>query len=189
MGDSSYLRELQSRHAQRDFSERPFFISERNWAIFAGYLSNQAAIPDLARLHRFSVRRVRQILRDVDHQLGLPRNSGREWRQVTANSPVDDLAISVRALNQLRDLGCATVEDVLRLDFGQKIMGHASRVEVLEALGRCGFAAATAALPQSNGDLLRVSEQLRDLRDRIDENLRSWRQRVDGIEARLRRLS
>jgi hypothetical protein len=188
MGDSVHLSGLRSRYSGKNLAERPFFVGQQSWDIFTSFVTGRQGLEELATVHSFPLRRLRQIIRDVDRQLLLPRKSSREWREVTANSPLEDLGIPVRAVNQLRDHGCATVEDVLRLNLSHNILGESSRMEVVAALRRCGFAAAAGA-SATRMDLERVSEQLRELGKRIEENLRSWRQRVEGIEARLRRLN
>lgn len=187
MGAASSLSDLRTTYRERIPNERPFFIDERGWEIFSAYVFDGIALQEIAARYGTSIRRLRLVLVEVDRQLCLPRNSGREWTQVTANSPVEDLGLSVRARNQLHDLGCNTVEDVLRLDLSTCHMGRRSRHEVLESLKRWGFRQAAEAGRAS--DLQRVSAQLRDLRDQIDENARLWRNKVDGIEARLQRLT
>ena len=139
MGAASSLSDLRTTYRERVPNEKPFFIDEHSWEIFSSYVYDGITLQEIAARYGLSIRRLRLVLVEVDRQLSLPRNSGREWKQVTANSPVEDLGLSVRARNQLHDLGCNTVEDVLRLDLSNCHMGRRSRHEVLESLKRWGF--------------------------------------------------
>jgi hypothetical protein len=187
MGASGGLSDLRIRHREVAGRGRPFFIDEASWAIFSAFVIDGRSPHEIAADRSLSVRRVRNVLADVDHRMSLPRGSKREWTELTAASPIEDLALSVRACNRLRDLGCRIVEDVLRLDLGHAQLGRRSRKEVTQALRRWNF----QVKPENeaaNDDLERVSSQLRSLREKIDQSTRLWRHRVAGLEARLERL-
>src|SRR5689334_212812 len=112
MGAAGNLSGMKTRNMGFNGRQRPFFIDEANWDIFLRFVVEGHAVPEIAAARQCSVSYVRKVLHEVDNQLKLPRHSEREWSQVTPNSPIEDLSLSVRALNQLHDLGCATVEDV-----------------------------------------------------------------------------
>jgi hypothetical protein len=179
------LEEIRARHAGRDLDSRPFFISDRNWPVFRAFLQSGKALAEIGREHGLSTERVRQIVHELDHQLGLPRESSREWQQITANSPIEDLGISVRIVHRLKESGAHIVEDLLRLDLERLSLGEASRTEVLEALEKWGYRIG-GTRPR---ELKRLVDQLRQLRRRIDEDFRSWTSRVETMESRIRRLT
>ncbi len=160
-------------------------MSERYWPVFQSFLSSDRTLAEVGSEFGFSAERVRQIVHELDVQLGLPRETPREWQQITANSPVEDLGISVRIVHRLKEAGAHVVEDLLRLDLERLSIGEASRVEVLEALEKWGYKIG-GGRPR---ELKRLVDQLRQLRRRIDEDFRSWTTRVETMESRIRRLS
>lgn len=181
--------QMRAKYLAHPIVQRPFFISENNWEIFHCHVYEDMPVADIAAARSTSLARIRQALADVDRQLSLPRRPGTEWTQLTASSPVEDLPVSVRARNRLRELNCASVEDVLRLDLNNSRIGRTTRVEILTALEQSGFHHAGPSEQDRSKDLRRLSEKLKQLRNRIDQHLSAWKHEVDRIEARLRRIS
>jgi Bacterial RNA polymerase, alpha chain C terminal domain len=60
---------------------------------------------------------------------------------VVLESPIENLALSSRARNALRSLGCNSVQDILRLDLSGPVrgIGRKTRGEVLTALRSSGL--------------------------------------------------
>lgn len=189
MGTPGNLSNIKIRYGNAQWQARPFFIDTRSWAAFENFVWGGMSLPEIADLMHTSIRNIRQMISGVDERLSLPRRTMREWSEITPESPLEDLQISVRARNRLHDLGCTTVADVCRLNFNSARIGQGSRDEVAEALRRHGLWNASSAANAQTADLERINAQVQDLRERIDENVRHWRTRVDGLEARLKRIS
>ena len=186
MATEAGLRRLRQKHKGTPLRERPFFVDERSWAVFTAYVYEELTLPQIQQKRRISLRRMRQILRDVDAQLELPRRGGPEWNDVTPQSPIEDLALSIRARNALHNLGCRSVYDVLRLDLSGSLprVGGKTRVEVVAALQRAGFrhpALDRGAVP----GITSVSRRLERMQERINLALRSVAKEVGVIQRQL----
>jgi hypothetical protein len=189
MGASGNLDNVKIRYGNAQWQARPFFIDAQGWDAFENYVWGGMGLPEIADMMNTSIRHVRQMIADVDQRLSVPRRGIREWSEITLESPLEDLQLSVRARNRLHDLGCTTVADVCRLNLSAARIGRGSREEVAEALRRYGLWDPSSSALEKAADLERINAQVQELRDRIDENVRHWRSRVDGLEARLKRIS
>lgn len=189
MGASNGLNDVKIRYGNVSRQPRPFFINARSWEAFDRYVWGGLSLSEIAAGMDTSLRNIRQMIADVDQRLSLPRSGGREWSELTRDSPVEDLQLSVRARNRLRDLGCATVDDVVRLNMDSARIGKGSREEVEQVLKRHGLLNGSASSAHRVGEVERLTAQVQDLRERIDEHVRTWRARIDGLEARLKRIA
>lgn len=179
------VERIRTHYQGRELPERPFFIPAEKWLLFTAIVTVHHPIAVVAGRWGITVHRARQVLQAVHAQLSLPRPSEREWKEITPHSPIDDLNLSVRTSHKVRERGCKTVEDVLRLDLS-RIGGRASRAELIGALRRCGFQAAGDG---SDCDLEKVRSELHDIGQRMENDLRGWRQRLLWIESKLNKLS
>ena len=186
MATDAALRRLRQKHKGAPLRERPFFIDERSWAVFAAYVHEERTLAQIQESRRISLRRIRQILLDVDTRLELPRHGGREWNDITPQSPIEDLALSIRASNALHNLGCQSVHDVLRLDLSASLprLGGKTRVEVLVALERAGFRHPALDRGAAAG-ITRVSRRLDRMQERINLALRSVAKEVGLVQRQL----
>jgi hypothetical protein len=80
---------------------------------------------------------LKRLRAEVDAQLA----SAAVAEPVVLESPIEDLALSSRARNALRSLGCNSVQDILRLDLSGPVrgIGRKTRGEVLTALRSSGL--------------------------------------------------
>jgi hypothetical protein len=177
------------RYVGLDLDRRPYFINERGWRVFSAYFFENQSIYEIATENGLSINWTRRILHDVDAQLLLPRKSAREWIELTIDSPVQDLGVSMRTLNQLRDLGCATVADVLSASLTGSAIGAGARSELFECLRGHGLRHSADESTPPNADLKRLEKQLHDLSRQMDESMAAWNVRLRNMEARLHKLS
>jgi hypothetical protein len=180
------LRRLRQKHKGAPAGEKPFFIDERSWAVFAAYVYEDLTLAQIQERMRISLRRMRQILLDVDARLELPRDGGSEWNDITPQSPIEDLALSIRARNALHNLGCHSVHDILQLDLSASLprLGGKTRVEVVVALQRAGFRHPALDRGAAAG-ITSVSRRLDRMQERIDLALRSVAKEVAAIQRQL----
>lgn len=103
---------------------------------------------------------------------------------------MEDLAISMRARNALRAIGCDTVEDVLRLDLSAPVrgLGRKTRDELFRALDRAGFPhPAREGDPRPEVQILERS--LERIEGRVDAALSAVAREIRLMRRRLRRRS
>ena len=136
------LKSMRDKYRGSPLGRRPFFIDERSWEIFKHYVSGERSLRELRVSGGIPASRLRQILYEVDAQLDLPRGSEQEWNSVTPQSPIEDLALSIRARNALHNLGCRNVDDVLQLNLSGSVprVGGKTKMEVLAACKPRDFA-------------------------------------------------
>jgi hypothetical protein len=187
MAERNRLTEVRAKYAAAAIFERPFFVDERSWSMFTAHVWHGKSFQEIAVDIGASQHRVRQIVRRVAYDLELPRGDG--WSNLTDSSPLEDLALSIRARNALHEVGCRTVGDVLRLDLSGSVprLGPASRRELALALAHFGFTHPHLCEP-ADTDLVNVSRTLHQLKAQIASCLRTWEHQMDGIESRLRKL-
>jgi hypothetical protein len=172
-------------------AEKPFFIDEISWQMFVAHVRDGHTLREIGKETGRSANRVRQIVSLVDHDLQLPRGSTDQWNTVSEDSPIEDLHLSTRARNGLLKRGLGTVRDVLNNDLerGTPSLGLATRREILEALARHGFVRPAEIPDQRLGSLVQLSRKLHRLREQIDASFRQWKDQVDGLEYKIRKLS
>ena len=135
------LKQLREKYASMPVRQRPFFIDERSWLIFRDYVRGEHSLSEMSEREGIGRARLRRILHQVDAQLNLPRGTEKEWSAITLLSPLEDLALSLRARNALHHFGCRNVQDVLQLNLSTSIprAGGKTKMEVLLALQAAGF--------------------------------------------------
>jgi hypothetical protein len=107
---------------------------------------------------------------------------------LSADSRLEDLALSVRTRNALKGVGCNTIADVLRLDLGTPIrgLGKIAREELLVKLERAGFAHPADAQP--GNELTRLEQNLDRMQQRVDFALGAVSKEIRAARQRLRKL-
>lgn len=176
------LKRLRVKYNGAPRRERPFGIDERSWAIFTAYVYQEQSLQDLRKREQVSLQRLRQILYAVDAQLDLRSSPG----NITPQSALEDLGLSIRARNALHRLGCRSVNDLLQLDMSGVVarLGEKTRVEVLVALQSAGFR--HPALDR--GPMVGVSglaRRLDRMQERINVALRSVAKEVSVVQRQL----
>src|ERR1700736_2477338 len=149
--------------------KRPFFIDEQSWAIFTAYVYDGRSLREIRAQAHGSLSRLRQVLHDVDEQL----ERARQTDGITPQSPIEELALSIRARNALHRLNCRSIRDVLQLDLSGTVprVGGKTRMEVLSALQGAGFR--HPALDRGPvGGVTSLARSLDRMQERIDVALR-----------------
>ena len=186
MPTEASLKRLHAKYKGKPLRQRPFFIDEQNWAIFKDYISGERTLHATRESGAISPSRLRQILYQVDAQMDLPRRSELEWTAVTTQSPIEDLALSIRARNALHHLGCQTVDDVLQLNLSGSVprVGGKTKMEVLAALQAAGFRHPAFDRGPVEG-VTSLARSLDRMQDRINVALRSVAREVSMVQRQL----
>ena len=102
-------------------------------------------------------------------------------------APVEELGLSARGRNALRGVGCATIEDVLRLDLSTAVrgLGRKTREEVAVKLKRAGFQLWIAEEPAS--EIRAFERSLERMQGRIDAALSVVAKEIWHLRQRLRK--
>jgi hypothetical protein len=106
---------------------------------------------------------------------------------LSADSPLEALGLSVRTRNALKGVGCATVEDVLRLDIQAPIrgLGRKAKEELLTRLDDVGLAHPLAGQPS---EIRMLERSLERIEERVDAALGSVAKEIRSARQRLRKL-
>ena len=172
------LKRLREKHYQTPSKKKPASIDEQSWTIFTRYVYEERSLRDMRDREGMSLRRLRQVLYEVDAQLERsPQIEG-----ITLQSAIEEMALSNRVRNALRRLGCRTVNDILQLDLSGTLprVGGKSRMEVLVALQSAGF-----RHPSLDRDPLAGVTSLARSLERINVALRSVAKEVSVVQRQL----
>ena len=107
-----------------------------------------------------------------------------------ADAPLEALGLSVRTSNALKGVGCATIDDVLRLDIQAPIrgLGRKAKQELLTRLDDAGLAHPLAGQPSEirmlERSLARIEERVDSALGLVAKEIRSARQRLRKLKAR-----
>ena len=171
--------------------KRPFFVDEESWAMFIAHVRDGRSLTAIAAESRLPVFRVSQALARVDRGMDLPRGEGDAANGITLDSPIEDLRLSLRAENALRESGCDTVRSVLERDIRRiaRRVGPVTRLEIISALEEHGFS--VHAPPENAGQetVTEVVHSLQRLRHHLRTTFEEWSDEVTNLEKRLRKLS
>ncbi len=175
------LKRLREKHYQTPFKKKPAFIDEQSWTIFTRYVYEERSLRDMRDRGGMSLRRLRQVLHEVDAQLERsPQIDG-----ITLQSAIEELALSNRVRNALHRLGCRTVNDILQLDLSAlPRVGGKSRMEVLVALQSAGFRHPSLDRDPLAG-VTSLARSLERMQDRINVALRSVAKEVSVVQRQL----
>jgi hypothetical protein len=150
------------------------------------------SLSGLARQTKRTPAQIRKVLFEVDAELSARSFANVTFEgttngaEVTADSPLETLDLSVRSRNALHRLGCRTVGEVSALDLTQSLrqIGSKGKREVLEALERGGFRhpAMDASPPP---DMSRVSRSLERLKIRIGKTMDALTREISALQEKL----
>ena len=178
---------LRAKYAGNQPAQRPAFIDAQRWAIFTWYFYEGQSLVGIGVRAGLSSSRVSRMLYEVDARLDAAARTGPPPKAVVVESPIEELALSSRARNAIRRLGCDTVKDVLELDLSAVHgIGRKTRGEVCAALRSSG-------LPQPELDERRDSElrgldsTLERMHDRITAALEAVAKEIALVQKRLRK--
>jgi hypothetical protein len=106
---------------------------------------------------------------------------------LAADSPLEALGLSVRTRNALKSVGCATIDDVLRLDIRAPIrgLGRKAREELCTKLDDAGLAHPLAGQPS---EIRMLERSLARIEERVDSALGSVAKEIRSARERLRKL-
>ena len=188
MARGSSLKRLRARYSGKSFVPKPASIDQLSWEIFAAYFYEGRTLEEITATTQISRSRARQVLHEVDAQLMSARPPAPEMKRIDRESPIEDLALSSRARNALRGLGCGSVDDVLRLNLQGSVrgIGNKTRVEVFAALRSSG-------LPHPEWDDLRESEirrlsrNLERVHTKVSAALGTVAREIAAVQKRLRK--
>jgi hypothetical protein len=124
----------------------------------------------------------------VDRDLQLARPNGPGSNEVVEGSPLEDLNLSTRARNALREMGFDTVRSLLERDFTLvcRRLGRIGKEEILSALAAHGFRPISNGAPDPESNIEQLRRHLAILRAHIERSHQKWLRRVERIESRLR---
>ena len=134
------LKGLRVKYAGKLPPEKPDSVDARRWAIFTSYFYEGLSLGGIGVRTGHSSCRVSRMLYEVDAELDAALHPGEGGKAVILESPIEDLALSSRALNAIHRLGCDTVKEVLALDLSTvRGIGRKTKGEVCAALRSCGL--------------------------------------------------
>ena len=109
---------------------------------------------------------------------------------LAADAPLEALGLSVRTSNALKGVGCATIDDVLRLDIHAPIrgLGRKAKEELLAKLNDAGLVHPLAGNPSEirmlERSLARIEERVDAALGLVAKEIRSARQRLRKLKTR-----
>lgn len=181
------LKRLRAKYSGEQLGQRPDVIDEQDWAIFTAYFRDGQSITEISAWAGLSASQASRLLYDVDARLAGPRQTEPKARRVVPESPVEDLAVSPRALRALHSLGCDRVEDVLGRDLSAgRGMGPKTWGEVRTAMQRSGFPLPDGEEPW-NSELRSLDRGLVRMRDRISTALAEVAKEIALLQRRLQK--
>ena len=112
-------------------------------------------------------------------------------REITLDSPIEDLKLSRRVQNALEEAACVTVRSLLDHDFlkGARQLGPIAKKEILSSLSEHGFGIPAALMDARNETISKLEKEIGRLRDSIETSSRQLQGRVKRLEDRVNRLS
>jgi hypothetical protein len=170
--------------------DRPHFIDELDWRVFLAHVRDGRSLQEISREAGLSAFKVGAIVSKIDHDLEAPRPAPGAQNSVTAGSPLEDLALSMRARNALREIGCVTIGDVLEKDFTRAVrrFGPVTRREITGVLSQQGFAVPPALVDGSTSRIFELRRDLARLRDSLQNTTRRLQNHLERLEHRLNKL-
>ena len=181
------LKRIRAKYAGELPVPRPAFVDEQRWAVFVAYVHDGLSVRGIGARSGLSPYRVSDMLYEVDAQLGATRRDGPDGQRIVLDSPIEDLALSVRARNALHSLGCNNVQDVSELDLSTvRGIGAKSRDELRAALRSGGF-----PHPELDGpldlEIRRFDHSLERMHGRVRVALEAVAKEISRLQKRLRK--
>jgi len=187
MARGANLKRLRVKYAGKQPFTKPAFIDAHRWAIFTAYCHGGLTSKEIGESAGLSPSRVCQVLYEVDARLESARSAGADGKPISLDSPIEDLALSSRARNALRSLGCDSVQDALRLDLsGSRGIGRKTKGEVLAALESSGFPHPRLDEP-SQSVIRSLDRSLERMHGRISAALGAITKEIAQVQKRLRK--
>lgn len=184
-GRGANLERLRTKYGRLHEFPKPDSVDERRWAIFVAYCREGQSSNAIGEKAGISVARVLTIIREVGAVLDSAKTPMPAASPLTVNSPIEEMALSSRARNALRSLGCKTVDDVLRLDLsGARGIGRKSRLEVLSVLGNSGLSHAEEA---ENLEMRSIHRSLDRMHSRVSAALGAVAKEITVLRKRIRK--
>jgi hypothetical protein len=170
---------------------RPFFVDEESWAMFIAHVREGRTLTDIAAESGLPAFRVSQALARVDRRMDLPRGDAGSANGVTLDSPIQDLGLSLRAENALRESGCDTVRSILERDIRRIVrrVGPVTRLEITSALEEHGFTVQPPTEEAGQATVTELVQSLQRLRHRLRATFEEWSDEVTKLEKRVRKLA
>ena len=158
--------------------------------MFVSAVRDGQTLREISETTGLSVFRLTQIISRVDHELDPNRAPRDATYRITIDSPIEDLNLSTRARNALRQAGCITVRNILDRDFSRAIrsFGAGTRHEVAMVLNNHGFPP-PPALESQQSSVEALARDLGRLRQTIEQRYRSSLDQLARLEDSVRRLS
>jgi hypothetical protein len=186
-GEDRGLGRLRAKYSGEPLIHRPDAVGEQNWAIFTAYFRDGQSTREIGAWAGLSASHVSRLLYDVDARLAGTRQTQPARQPVVPESPVENLALSPRALGALHGLGCHRVEDVLGRDLSAgRGMGPKTWGEVRMALQKSGFPLPDGEEPW-NSELRSLDRGLVRMRDRISTALAEVAKEIALLQKRVQK--
>jgi Bacterial RNA polymerase, alpha chain C terminal domain len=170
--------------------DRPHLVDESDWRLFLAHVRDGRSLQEISRESGLSAFKVGAIISQIDRDLDIPESSPGNRNAMTADSPIENLALSMRARNALHEIGCVTAGDVLEKDFTRAVrrFGPVTRREITAVLREHGFAVPPALMDGSTSRIFELRRDLARLRDSIEDTTRRLRNHIERLEHRLNKL-
>jgi hypothetical protein len=182
---------LRKRYLSALGDEPPYFVPEESWQLFVAHVRDGRTIREISRDTGLSPFQVGALLSRVDRDLELAPPGDQMQGKITLDSPIEHLGLSRRVRNALREAECGTVRSLLERD-SQKAarrLGPVAREEIVLSLAEHGFGAPAALSEARDKRISELEEDLRRLRESIDNANRHWQSRVERLQHRLQKMS
>ncbi len=164
---------------------RPENVDDLSWDIYNYRNRDGRSLRDISAATGISVFKLRGTIARVDEEL---RSATEPGEPLSANAPFEQIPLSTRARNFLRQLGCRTVRDILEKDFTRAVrnFGPRTRNEIAAALEKNGFDPPESLKDNRSGSDA-IMRDLARLHNQIDESHRRWRDQIARIEDNVRK--
>ena len=182
---------LRSKYLKGIDERRPPLIDDQSWQIFLAHIRDGKSLREVSRETGIPVARLGVLVTQVDRALESANAGGGSDGKITLDSPFESLDLSMRARNSLRELGCASIRSVLEKDFTRTIrrFGPVTRQEIAAALERNGFSPPDTLRNSQQTRIEELMQALTELKRRLEVHHQRWRDRLERLEERIRRLS
>lgn len=181
------LGRLRVKYVGEQFTQRPEPVNGRDWAVFTAYFRDGRSTSEIGAGAGLSASRVSRLLYDVDARLSGHKQTAPARKQVAPESPIEDLGLSLRALNVLHRLGCHKVQDILGRDLSSELhMGPKTWSDVRAALRRSGFPLLERQEPWDL-EIRTLDRSLVRIRNRVSAALSEVAKDIAALQERLQK--
>lgn len=158
--------------------------------MFVAAIRDGRTLREISGTTGLSVFKLTQTISRVDRELDPHRHALDTNHPITLDAPFEDLNLSTRARNALRQVGCITVRDILDRDFSRAVrsFGAGTRHEVATVLMHHGFIP-PPALESQQSNVETIARDLGRLRQTIEQRYRSSLDHLSRLEDSVRKLA